>query len=391
MYRTIKESYWWPGMKRDIAEFVEKCLTCQQIKVEHKKLSSTLQPLSIPEWKWEHVTMDFVLDLPRTQSGKDAIWVIVDRLTKFAHFLAIHSTYSIERLARPYIDEVVRLHGVPVSIVSNRDPRFTSRFWPKFQEALGTKLRFSTAFHPQTDGQSERTIQTLEDMLRACVIDFIGSWDKHLPLVEFAYNNSFQSSIGMAPYEALYGRKCRTSLCWNEVGERKLVNVELIDLTNDKVKVIRERLKTAQDRQKNYSNRRRKDLEFEIDDKVFLKVSPWKGVIRFAKRGKLNPRYIGPFRIIERIGPVAYRLEFPSELDRIHNVFHVSMLKTYVPDPSHILETPPIEFHEDLKFEVQPVRILDRKDLVLRNKSIPMVKVLWKNSRMEEMTWEVEH
>ncbi|EOY16995.1 Uncharacterized protein TCM_036100 [Theobroma cacao] len=140
--------------------------------------------------------MDFVLGLPRTQSGKDAIWVIVDRLTKSAHFLAIHSTFSIERLARLYIDEVVRLHGVPVSIVSDRDPRFTSRFWLKFQEALGTKLRFSTAFHPQTDGQSERTIQTLEDMLRACVIDFIGSWDRHLPLVEFAYNNSFQSILG---------------------------------------------------------------------------------------------------------------------------------------------------------------------------------------------------
>ncbi|EOY08653.1 DNA/RNA polymerases superfamily protein [Theobroma cacao] len=277
MYRTIKESYWWPGMKRDIAEFVAKCLTCQQIKAEHQKLSGTLQPLPIPEWKWEHVTMDFVLGLLRTQSGKDAIWVIVDRLTKSAHFLAIHNTYSIEKLVKLYIDEIVRLYGVPISIVSDRDPRFTSRFWSKFQEALGTKLRFSTAFHPQTDGQSERTIQTLEDMLRACVIDFIGSWDRHLPLVEFAYNNSFQSSIGMAPYEALYGRKCQTPFCWDEVGERKLVNVELIDLTNNKVKVIRERLKTAQDRQKNYLDKRRKDLEFEVDDKVFLKVSPWKG------------------------------------------------------------------------------------------------------------------
>ncbi|EOY21236.1 Uncharacterized protein TCM_012637 [Theobroma cacao] len=239
MYRTIKESYWWSGIKRDIAEFVAKCLTCQQIKAEHQKPSSTLQPLPIPEWKWEHVTMDFVLGLSRTQSGKDAIWVIVYRLTKSAHFLAIHSTYSIEKLARLYIDEIVRLHGILVSIVLDRDPRFTSRFWPKFQEVLGTKLRFSTACHPQTDGQSERTIQTLEDMLRACVIDFTGSWDRHLPLVEFAYNNSFQSSIGMAPYKALYGRKCRTPLCWDEVDERKLVNVELIDLTNDKIKVIR--------------------------------------------------------------------------------------------------------------------------------------------------------
>ncbi|WRX23581.1 Integrase [Theobroma cacao] len=169
--------------------------------------------------------MDFVLGLPRKQSGKDVIWVIVDRLTKSGHFLAIHSTYSIEKLAKLYIDEIVRFHGVPVSIVSDRDLRFTSRFWQKFQDALGTNLRFSTTFHPQTDGQSERTIQTLEDMLRACVIDFTRSWDRHLPLVEFTYNNSFQSSIGMAPYEALYGRKCRTPLYWDEVGDRKLFNI----------------------------------------------------------------------------------------------------------------------------------------------------------------------
>ncbi|WRX27649.1 Integrase zinc-binding domain - like 10 [Theobroma cacao] len=162
----------------------------------------------------------------------------------------------------------------------------------------------------------------------------------------------------------------------DEVGERKLVSVELIDLTNDKIKVIQERLKVAQYRQKSYADKRRKDLVFEIDDRVFLKVSPWKGVIRFAKQGKLNSRYIGPFRIIERIGPVAYRLELPPELDRIHNIFHVSILKKYVPDPSHILEAPPIELHDDLKFEVQLVSILDRKDRVLRNKSISMVKVL---------------
>ena len=309
--------------------------------------------------------MDFVLRLPRTQSEKDTIWVIVDRLTKSAHFLPTQSVYSVDRLAKLYVDEIVRLHGVPVSIVSDRDPRFTSRFWPRFQEAMGTKLKFSIAFHPQTDGQSERTIQTLEDMLRACVIEFSGSWDRYLPLAEFAYNNSFQASIGMAPFEALYGRPCRTPLCWNEVGQRRLHDVELIDLTTKKIQIIRDRLKTAQDRQKNYADRRRRPLEFQVDDRVFLKVSPWKRVIRFKKREKLNPRYIGPFRVIERIGPVAYRLELPAELDRIHNVFHVSLLKKYVPDPSHVLETPPIEIQEDLSFEVRPVQILDRQDRLL--------------------------
>ena len=157
-------------------------------------------------------------------------------------------------MAKLYVNEIVKLHGVPVSIVLDRDPRFTSRFWPKLQKALGTTLHFSTAFHPQTDGQSERTIQTLKDMLRACVLDFKGYWVKHLPLVEFAYNNSFQASIGMAPYEALYGRKCRTPICWDEVGERKLSSEELIKISTEKIQVVREKLKVAQDRQKSYAD-----------------------------------------------------------------------------------------------------------------------------------------
>ena len=223
MYRTLKEHYWWNGMKKEIANFVSRCLTCQQVKAEHQKPAGKIQLLPIPVWKWEMITMDFVTGLPRTQRQHDAIWVIVDRLTKSAHFLPINVEDSLEKLAQLYVDEIVRLHGVPVSIVSDRDPRFTSRFWPSLQTALGTRLHFSTAFHPQTDGQSERTIQTLEDMLRACVMEFKGSWDTHLALMEFAYNNSYQTSIEMAPVEALYGRKCRTPVCWDEVGERRLV------------------------------------------------------------------------------------------------------------------------------------------------------------------------
>ena len=178
------------------------------------------------------------------------MWVIVDRLTKSAHFLPIRVDYSLDKLAQIYVNEVIRLHGAPISIVSDRDPRFTSRFWPSLQRAMGTKLKFSTSFHPQTDGQSERIIQILEDMLRACVMEFKGSWDKHLPLMEFSYNNSYHTSLGMAPYEALYGRRCRTPVCWNEVGERKLVGPEIVQLTTDKIDLICSRLKVAQDRQK---------------------------------------------------------------------------------------------------------------------------------------------
>ena len=311
MYKTLKEHYWWNGMKKEIASFVSRCLTCQQVKAEHQKPARKIQLLPIPIWKWEKITMDFVIGLPRTRRQHDVIWVIVDRLTKSAHFLPINVEDSLEKLAQLYVDEIVRLHGVLVSIMSDRDPSFTSRFWPSLQAALGTRLHFSTAFHSQTDGQSERTIQTLEDMLRACVMEFKGSWDTHLALMEFAYNNSYQASIEMAPFKALYGRKCRTPVCWDEVGERKLVGPKLVQITSEKVKVFRDNLKIARDRQKSYADNRRKDLQFEIGDRVFLKISPWKGVLIFGRREKLRPRYIGPYEIIAIVGPVAYKLKLP--------------------------------------------------------------------------------
>ena len=192
--------------------------------------------------------------------------------------------------------EVVLRHGVPISIVSDRDVHFTSRFWKKFHEELGTRLHFSTAYHPQTDGQSERTIQTLEDMLRACVLDFGGSWDTYLPLAEFSYNNNHHSSIGMPPFELLYGRRCRTPICWGEVGQRVMGSTEIVLQTTEQIQQVRQRLMTDQSRQKSYADRRRFELEFQVGDFVLLKVSPWKGVIRCRKRGKLGPRYIRPFR-----------------------------------------------------------------------------------------------
>ena len=183
---------------------------------------------------------------------------------------------------------------------------------------MGIQLSMSIAFHPQTDGQSERTIQILEDMLRACVLDLKGSWEKHLPLVEFAYNNSYQASIQMAPYEALYGRPCRSSICWTEVGESSITGPNLIRDTLEKVGMIQKRLLTAQSRQKSYTDIRRRPLEFEAGDHVFLKVMPKRGVIRFGKRGKLSPRYIGPFEVLERVGAVAYRLALAPSLSSVH-------------------------------------------------------------------------
>ncbi|GKB28328.1 putative reverse transcriptase domain, ribonuclease H-like domain, aspartic peptidase domain protein [Tanacetum coccineum] len=200
-----------------------------------------------------------------------------------------------------------------------RDPRFALNFWKSLQKALGTSLDMSVAYHSEMDGQSERTIQTLEDMLRAYVIDFGNGWIKHLPLVEFSYNNSYHASIKTAPFEALYGRKCRSPVCWAEVGEVQLTGPDLVQETTEKIIQIKQRIQAARDRQKSYADLKRKPMEFQVGDRVMLKVSPWKGVVRFGKRGKLNPRYVGPFKVLEKVGSVAYKLELPQELSQYSN------------------------------------------------------------------------
>ncbi|KAG8503230.1 hypothetical protein CXB51_001047 [Gossypium anomalum] len=275
MYRDLCELYWWPGLKCEVTSFVSKCLTCQQVKAEHQLPSGLLQPVKISLWK-----------LPLTPTKKDLVWVIVDRLSKSAHFISVHTDYSLQKLAKLYVSEIVRLHGVSVSIISDRDPHFTPRFWKKLHEALGTRLDFS-------------------------------SWEDYLPLVGFAYNNSYQSSIQMAPYEALYGHRCRTPSYWTELGERCVLGPELVTDTEDK-------------------------------------------------------------------------LELPPELERIHDVFHVSILRCYCFDPTHVVPVEEIEVRPDLTFKEEPVQILHREVKVLRKKSIPLVKVLWRNHGSKEATWEPE-
>ncbi|GJT03785.1 putative reverse transcriptase domain-containing protein [Tanacetum coccineum] len=295
----------------EIATFVSKCLTCAKVKSEYQKPSGLLVQPVIPVWKWENITMDFVTKLPKTSNENDLM----------------------EKLARQYLKEVVSKHGVPVLILFYRDGRFTSQFWKSLNKAL--------------------------DMLRACVIDFGKGWDRHLPLVEFYYNNNYHTSIKAAPFEAMYGRKCRSPI-------------------------------SARDRQKSLADRNLKHIEFQVRDIVMLKVSTWKGLICFGKRGKLNPRYIGPFKVLAKVGTVDYRLELPDQLSRVHITFHVSNLKKCYANEPLSISLDEIQIDDKLNFIEEPVEIMDREVKQLKQSRIPIVKVCWNSRRGPEFTWERE-
>ncbi|GJR44464.1 putative reverse transcriptase domain-containing protein [Tanacetum coccineum] len=361
MYQDMKKLYWWPNMKADIATYVSKCLTCAKVKAEHQRPSGLLVQPEIPQWKWDNITMDFVIKLPKSLQGYDTIWVIVDQLTKSAIFVPMRETDPMEKLARMYLKEVVTRHGIPVSIICDRDPRFASNFWRSLQKALGTNLDMSTAYHPQTDGKSERTIQTLKDMLRACAIDFGKGWVNHLPLVEFSYNNSYHASIKAAPFEALYGQKCRSTVCWAEVGQVQLTSSELVQETTEKIIQIKERMQVARDRQKSYADLKRKTMEFQVGDKV-----------------------------LEKFGSVAYKLELPEELSRVNNTFHVSNLKKCYADEPLAVPLDGLHFDAKLQFVEEPVEIMDREVKRLRQICVLIVKVRWNSRRGLEFTWERE-
>jgi hypothetical protein len=267
--------------------------------------------------------MDFIVGLPHTQAGYDSIWVIVDHLTKVDHFIPVKTTDSGAKLTELYMSRIMCLHGILKKIVSDSGSQFTSKFREKLHESMDTKLNFSSAYHPQTDGQTEMTNQILEDILRACVLRYGKSWDKILPYAEFSYNNSYQASIEMAPFEAPYGRQCRTSLFWSQTRESQVFGLEVLRDAEKQVKMIRRNLKVAQSQQKSYADKRR-DLSFEIGDFIYLKVSPMRGTRRFKVIGKLAPRYVGSFKIVDRKGEVSYQLKLPPQLLDVHDVFHVS-------------------------------------------------------------------
>nr|GEW70767.1 putative reverse transcriptase domain-containing protein [Tanacetum cinerariifolium] len=318
----------WRHYLYEIGRYVSKCLTCAKVEIKYKKPSGLLVQPKISQWKWENITMDFVTKLPKTMAGQDTIWKVVSK------------------------------HGVPVSIISDRDEKFTLHFQKSLNKALGTLLDMSTAYHPETDGQSERTIQTLEDMLRACVLDFGKGWEKHLPLVEFSYNNSYHTSIKAAPFEALYGRKCRSPICWAEVRDRQLTGPEIFHETTEKIIQIKSRIQAVRDRQKSYVNIRQKPLEFQVGDKVMLKVYPWKGVIQ--------------------------------QLSRVHSTFHVSKLKKCMADEPLAIPLDEIQVDDKLNFIEEHVEVMDREVNRLKQSRISIFKVRWNSRRVPEFSWERE-
>ena len=255
---------------------------------------------------------------------------------------------------------------------------------------MDTKLRFSTAYHPQTDGQTERTNQVLEDMLRACAIQYGTSWDKCLSYTEFSYNNSYQASLKKSPFEALYGRKCRTPLYWYQIGEKQLFGPDIIEDAEQMVQTVRENLRIAQTRQKSYADGKRRDLTFSVDDYVYLKVSPMRGIRRFNVKGKLAPMYIGPFKVLERKGEVASHLELPPSLSGVHDVFHISQLKKCLRVPEEQAPLDGVDVQEDLTYTEHPMKILETSERVTWNKRIKMCRVQWSHHSEAEATWERE-
>jgi hypothetical protein len=388
MYQDLKQHCWWTKMKIEIARYVAKCDTCRCVKAIHMKTAGPLQSLPIPTWKWEDISVDFIVGLPRTTKGFDSIWVIVDRLTKIAHFLPVKTSYPVLTYAQVYIACILSLHGVPKTIVSDRGSQFVSKFWEELHKTLGTKLLHSSAYHPQTSGQTERINQILEDMLRACVLEFPQKWDECLPLAEFSYNNSYQESIKMAPFEALYGRRCRTPLNWSEPGERWFFKPDMVK--EMEVQRIIHNLIEAQARQKSYADKRRQPLYFQVKDYVYLKGSPMKGVTRFGVKGKLAPRYIGPFPILEQCGLVAYRLQLPETLSAMHNVFHVSQLKKCLRVPDRTIDLMDVTLEPDLTYSEHPVRVLDQKDRITRRRVLKFYKIQWNQHTEDEATWETQ-
>lgn len=382
-YKRVAAVFHWKGMKKDIEAYVQKCGVCQQNKYQALKPAGLLQPLPIPTQVWEDVTMDFLGGLPKSQR-KDTILVVVDRLTKSAHFIPLSHPFSAKEVAEVFVDEIIRLHGFPNSIVSDRDRIFMSSFWRELFKMAGTKLKFSTAYHPQTDGQSEVTNRIVEAYLRCFVNGYPKQWMKWLAWAEFWFNSSHNVSIGMSPFKALYGRDPPSIIKYHPEGT-VVQEVEQLLMERDTIlEELKQQLHKAQNNMKLQADKKRRDVSFDEGEMVYLKAQPYK-YKSLAKRSneKLSPRYYGPFQIQTRIGNAAYKLQLPDHA-KIHPVFHVSQLKKAiaVTEPSQQL---PEFLTEEWELQVRPQQVLAVRKLLNGEEQ---VLVKWDSLPDHENTWE---
>ena len=374
-------TFWWPSMRANIAAYIRHCGACQRNKPINRSPAGLLQPLPTPDYNWEQVTMDLITGLPVTARGHDATYVVVDRLSKMLHFIPTTKTVTAPQLAQLFIDNIFRIHGLPKAIISDRDPRFTGHFWTALFKNLGTSLKMSTAFHPQTDGQTERANRTLEEMLRAYVNRRGDDWDKYLPLLEFAYNNSRQASTLHSPFYLNYGRHPFTpSFNCTPLSTTPAAD----DFSTRMARTLDEakaNLEIAQARQAVQANKHRTSMEFKEGDMVLLATKHLKTV-----QGKLTARWIGPFRVEQRVSPTSYKLRLPGHM-RIHPVFHVSLLRPYIGhDEDSNVVVPELDIEESDEYEVEA--ILDKRTRREGRRRITEYLVAWAGYGPEDNTWE---
>lgn len=384
---AVRRAYWWPRLATDVAEYVQTCHACQRNKSSTQRPAGLLQPLQIPGRRWESVSMDLIVELPLTRSHHDAIVVFVDRLTKMVHFAATTTSVSARELASLYVAHVFRLHGMQASIVSDRDTRINSHFWREVQRLLGTKQSMSTAYHPQTDGQTERANRVLEDMLRHYVSGRQDDWDELLPAAEFAVNNAFQASTRTTPFMLNYGQHPLTPLSLVFPSSRVPAAKEFAEGMQAALRDAKQWLQAAQDRQKSYADQKRRDIIFKVGEEVLLKTSNIR--LRGPGSRKLMPKWIGPFTVTKCVGPVAVRLALPETMRRVHPVFHVSMVKHYHAG-GRLQPPPPPTVMDDggLSYDVE--RILMHRWVRSGKAAKLEYLVRWEGYGPEHDSWEPE-
>ena len=383
-YQRLKGYFFWAGMQREVEDFVQQCETCKISKGEHCKYPGLLQPLDIPEQAWQHIAMDFIEGLPKSE-GSNVILVIVDRFTKVAHFFAISNHYTAKGVAQVFFDNIYKLHGLPSSIVTDRDKVFTSIFWQELFNRVGTQLHLSTSYHSQTDGQTKRVNRCLETYLRCLCFQQPKKWKRCLTAAEWWYNTNHHTALRMSPFQALYGyAPPQLSL-----RDRSSKVAEVEDWWAERVKwnqLLKENLLRAQNLMKQYADRNRSERSFEVGDLVYLKLQPYKQTsIALRRNLKLSSKYYGPYRVLEKIGPVAYRLELSQEAP-VHNVFHVSLLKPSA--KGAVVHSQPPTLTEEGVVKITPAAILARRTLQRNRRDVEQALIQWENLDVADATWE---